>query len=359
MRSGADVITRKALYMRLRDAFQPEADSAGAIVESPDGESAPWTMAAPELATKADIIACFRLILGRNPNREEWPGHSAKAGEPLPEVVASYLNSLEFSRRGLLERNFMEHVSLAALPGFRIYAADDDIAVGRHVAQDNYERDVTAVFRHFLKPGMNVIDIGANIGYFTMLSASIVGPGGTVLAIEPNPANAKLLEASRRANGFENVTLAQVAAGAQTSLLALHTAHSNGTTSAPSDDLNQLMAAVTVPALRADSLVSEELRIDLIKVDVEGSEFKALQGCETIINRWRPVIVSEFSPDMMAGMGGVDGPTYLRHLVSFGYALHVIEHNGSFLPAASGWQAVMAAYAERGSDHIDIVAVPV
>ena len=348
------MITRKSLYRRLRDAFQSAPGQGGAVAAPPDQPVAPWELAAPDIATKADIVACFRLLLGRNPHREEWPGHSAKAGERLPQVVGSYLNSLEFAQRGLLERDHMAGVRLAELPGFRIYVSDDDLAVGRHVAHDNYEREVTAVFRRLLRPGMNMIDIGANIGYFSMLGAALVGPAGSVLAVEPNPANARLLEASRRANGFANITLAQVAAGAQTALLVLHTAHSNGTTSAMSDDLNLLMGSQTVPALPVDALVPAGRRIDFIKIDVEGAEFTALQGCAGIIGRWRPIIVSEFSPDMMSG---VDGPTYLRHLMTSGYALHVIEHDGS-LAAADGWEAVMATYLARGSDHIDIVAVP-
>ena len=54
------------------------------------------------LATSEDIRACFRLILGREPSAEEWPGHSSHAGTPLEAVVHGYLTSLEFQRRNLL-----------------------------------------------------------------------------------------------------------------------------------------------------------------------------------------------------------------------------------------------------------------
>ncbi len=319
----------------------------------------PWLLPAPDKANHADILACFRLILGRNPHREEWPGHSARAGEPLAGVVASYVNSLEFSRRGLLERNLTEGLALAALPGFRIYTADDDAAVGLHVRANNYEADVTAVFRRFIRPGMNVIDIGANIGYFTMLSASLAGAAGSVLAVEPNPRNARLLEASRRANGFDHVTLAQVAAGARTGLLVLHASYSNGTTSAPSDDLDTLLGSETVPCVRVDSLVEAGREIGLIKLDVEGFEYQALEGCERLLRDWRPVIVSEFSPDMMKGMSDADGPEYLRWIIRHGYDLSVIEPDGSLLPARARWETVMEVYGARGTDHVDLVATPV
>ena len=281
----------------------------------------------------------------------------SRVGEDLAGVVASYVNSLEFHRRGLLQQDHMEDLALDELPDFRIYTAGGDAAVGRHVRGDNYERDVTAVFREVLRPGMGVLDIGANIGYFTMLSAALVGPSGWVLALEPNPRNARMLEASRRANGFGHVVVSQTAAGREVGLLVLHRAHSNGTTSALPDELNALLGAETVPCVRADALVPAAQRIDLIKADVEGAEYLALSGCTGLIERWRPVIVSEFSPSLMPGISGVDGVAYLSWIIGLGYRLHVVEPDGSLLAAADAG-AVMAEHARRGTDHVDILARP-
>ena len=112
-----------------------------------DETSRPWTMTFQEAATEADILACFRLILGRMPNLEEWRGHSMRAGEPLAQVVESYVKSLEFQRRGFLNRDAADEVVSAQLQGFLIYSNLNDAAVGKHVRDDNYERDVTSVFR--------------------------------------------------------------------------------------------------------------------------------------------------------------------------------------------------------------------
>ena len=129
-------------------------------------------------ATLQDIEACFRLLLGRSPNREEWAGHSARAGQDLPGVVASYVNSLEFARRGLMRTDAAGQVHRATLQELTIYTRDGDAAVGDAVRAGSYEPEVMAVFRRLLRPGMGVIDLGANIGVFTMLSASLVGDGG-------------------------------------------------------------------------------------------------------------------------------------------------------------------------------------
>jgi FkbM family methyltransferase len=317
----------------------------------------PWEADYPQAASTDDIFYCFRLLLGRLPHREEWRGHAAQAGQKLPAIVASYLNSLEFSRRGLLEQNHIGGVALFDLPDFKIFAATDDAAVGRHVAANNYEPDVTRVFRDILRPGMGVLDIGANIGYFAMLSAALVGEGGYVLAIEPNPANTRLLEASRRANGFAHMTVSQTAAGRRTDLLVLNASHSNGTTSGLPDDLNAMMGALIVPCIRPDALTPPDRRIDLIKVDVEGAEYNALLGCTAVIARDHPVIVSEFSPDLMGGISGIDGPGYLQWLLDQGYRLAVIEPDGSLLDMPGGGAQVMRAYRDRATDHIDIVAM--
>ena len=317
---------------------------------------APWDGPFPERAAAADILACFRLILGRLPNREEWRGHAMRVGEALDGVVSSYLNSLEFARRGLLGGEALGTVELARLPGFAIYTQAEDAAVGRYVRRDDYERDVTALFRSKLRPGDHVLDLGANIGYFTMLSASLVGPSGSVIAVEPNPANARLVEASRRANGYGNVLVVQVAAGLAPGLLVLNRSHSNGTTSAAPDGTAALLDAETVGCVRADTLVPANRRISLIKADVEGAEYLALGGCTATIRRDRPLIVSEFSPSLMPGISGISGPAYLDWLTGLGYRLHVVEADGSTRPATP--EAMMREHEARGTDHLDLLAEP-
>ena len=320
--------------------------------------AAPWATPYDATATEQDILGCFRLLLGRHPNREEWRGHSARAGEDLPGVVASYLSSLEFAQRGLLAQDHLGQMELVDLSDFRLYIASGDAAVGRDVRDDKtYEPDVTAVFRRILKPGMGVLDLGANIGYFTMLSAAIVGDDGWVVAVEPNPANVKLLEASRRLNGFGQVTACQVAAGREPGLLVLNTSHSNGTTSGLPSDVNALLGAEIVPCVRAGSLVPPGRRVDLVKLDVEGAEYNALLGCGDLLARWRPVLITEFSPTLMPGISGISGPDYVRWLVGNGYAIGVVQIDGSVRPAPDA-DSVMAQFEAKGADHVDLLATP-
>ncbi len=277
-------------------------------------------------------------------------------GQPLDDLVRSFLTSLEFSRRNLLAVAPSE-IKLVELAGYSIYADPADAAVGRHVVVDYYEDDVTAVFKRTVKSGMGVVDIGANIGYFALLAASVVGPSGYVLAVEPNGRNARLLEASRRRNGFEWLTVAQVAAGDAAGLLALHSSHSTGSTSAVDDPTRE--DVVTVPSFRVEDLVPAGQRIDLIKIDVDGGEWPAMQGCARIVERDRPTIISEFSPDMMPGISGVSGEVYLSWLVEKGYRIGVVLLDGDVRYVGNDTDAVMRAYVERGKTHIDLLLEPV
>jgi FkbM family methyltransferase len=310
-------------------------------------------------ATHADIFYCFRLLLGRSPNPEEWPGHSSRAGEDLENVVSSYVTSREFAARSLLNRTYREQVELVRLPRFSLFASNDDLAIGRHLLHgEPYEPGIATIFDRYVKPGMSVVDIGANIGCLTMLLAALVESSGLVVAVEPNPENIKLLEASRRVNGFDQVLVIQAAAGRQTGLLALNVSHSNGMTGELPDNADAIFASRLVPCFSLDAILPKNRRINLVKIDTEGAELNALIGLSQTIDRDRPVIVSEFSPGALPGISQCSGPEYLRFLIDKGYRIGVIEQDGSENSFGDDVDGVMGAYSRSRIDHVDIIATP-
>jgi len=310
-------------------------------------------------ATAEDIFYCFRLLLGRCPNPEEWPGHSFRVGEDLENIVSSYVTSREFAERGLLKKTYSDQVELVRLPKFSIFASKDDFAAGDHVLHGNpYDLEIGAVLERHVKPGMAVVDIGANIGRLTMLLASLVEGSGLVVAVEPNPENIKLLEASRRVNGFDQILIIQAAAGRRTALLALNVSYSNGMTGELPSDLDAIFASRPVPCFALDAILPKDRPINLVKIDAEGAELNVLIGLSQTIDRDRPVIVSEFSPGTLPGISHCSGPDYLRHLIAAGYRIGVIELDGSEIMFGEDVDGVMGAYSRSGVDHIDIIAIP-
>ena len=320
-----------------------------------DRSSQPWLTPYEPAADPDDILACFRLILGRNPNPEEWTGHLGAVGQPLAAVVANFLGSMEFERRGLSNRKPDGAIRRVRLDGYDIFASETDQAVGRHVVHGTYEPHVAAALPQRLRPRMGMLDLGANIGVFALLAASMVGRDGYVLAMEPNPDNARLLEASRRANGYSHLTVCQAAAASSAGVLVLHSFDSNGTVTQAADDA--LLTARTVAALTVDSLVPAGQTVDLIKIDVEGAEHTALLGAAATLRRCRPVIISEYSPGLLQGVSGIDGIGYLSFLASMSYRLGVIAPDGR-CSAGQTVAQVHAAYEAAGVDHIDIIALP-
>lgn len=306
-----------------------------------------------ERTSLGDIFYCFRLVLGRKPDNDEISMHTWRAGQKLEDVVATYLNSHEFENRNLSKNKMLDKVRLAKLDGFSIYYQEDDVDVGMAVAKRAYEPEIEKIFRNTIKAGMTVVDIGANIGFFTMLSASLVGPRGRVVAVEPNPVNVKLVEASRRANGFENVEIHAVAANEAPGILVLNTSFSNGSVHELGDNMNGLLRSDVVYGVQLDRALTLD-RLDFLKIDVEGAEYKALRGFRETLARFRPTIVSEFSPPNYSDRG--EG--YLAFLLDLGYRLGVVQPSGGVDDMGVDKAAVMQAWRDRGGDHIDLLATP-
>jgi FkbM family methyltransferase len=318
----------------------------------------PWDRRFDDRTTQADIAYMFRVILGRNPSSAlEWRGHGGEVQENVGDIARRYLTSLEFARRNLLTHEKPESISQVTIEGFSIYASTDDRATGANIVAGLYEPHVTALFRRHLRPGMNVVDVGANIGYFTMLSASIVGSQGVVTAIEANPDNARLLEASRRLNGFDNIRIANVAAGKSVGMLMLKTLWSNGIASELRGD-SDIWHSRLVPSIPLDRLIPSDRPLDFLKLDIEGGEYAALKGCEDSLRRDRPIIVSEFTPGYLPTISGVTPETYLEFLLGCGLKLAVAHKNGAVEYFGDDLLGMMNAWRASQSDHLDIIAAP-
>jgi len=304
------------------------------------------------IASEADIRYCFRLFLGREPNREEWPGHSSRAGQPLIDVVRSFANSKECSDRLLFARDFDDgDVEFADVFGKVVAARASDIDVGKHVLNGAHELHIAALFRKVLRPGMTVVDVGANCGYFTSLALACVGAGGGVYAIEPNPDNVQLLELARRENDARNVQIVAAAAGREFGTLRLFAGGSNGSVS------NKGEGGRIVAQVPLDGLLAGVEFVDLIKIDVEGYEHEVLVGAGHVLKDRRPRVILEFSPNGLAyGARGVD---LCGELFRAEYRIGVIAKDGSVGPLTQNADVLLRAHVESGVDHIDLYAEPV
>ncbi|MDQ0996786.1 FkbM family methyltransferase [Phyllobacterium ifriqiyense] len=309
------------------------------------------------ITTTADIDYAFRLILGRTMNEVE-KSHYTYVGQPLESIVRMYLNSLEFQSRRLLDPAPDGQIEKVFLNDAWIYADRNDPDVGINVIGGAYEPNVTRVFEQYVKPGMHVIDIGANIGYFTMLCAKLVGSQGRVLAVEPNVENGRLLVASRDANSFSHVNVLLSAVGDKTDVLALNGSGSNGV-SATLQSGQSLEIKRLIPCVRLDDVLHDWNRVDFVKIDIEGAEYRAFTGMINTLRKFRPIIVSEFSPNLIGWISSVTPETYLKFLIDLGYQISIITAEGTLLDRGQDVPAIMNDVHTADSDHVDIVALPI
>lgn len=166
----------------------------------------------------------------------------------------------------------------------------------REHAQGTCEPPVQRCLGEYLGTGDVFLDIGANIGFFSIIAARLVGPGGRVLAIEPVPENARCIRANALINRLGNVEVIEAAAGAGRGRgRLLVAAHSGGATLSEDDAPPDLVDTLDVPVLVVDELVDEG-RIPvptLVKIDVEGTEPAVVDGIAGTLVRHRPVVVFE------------------------------------------------------------------
>jgi FkbM family methyltransferase len=221
-----------------------------------------------------------------------------------------------------------------------------------------YQPPLTRLFMRNLKRGDVFVDVGANIGYLSMLAASHVGQTGRVFAFEPFSQNVKLLHLSRQANQFGQVEIFPVAASSDRRLYLYDNAGTNGFISPLVDDFRAVMQSTIVFSVCLDDVLKDIEQVDFIKLDVEGAEDLVLQGAEALLQRHQPVIVSEFAPPAIQNVSGASPIDYLnRLLVSPEYELFILDEAG-VIPCGREIHKVMNFFDIKGTSNIDVLSTP-
>lgn len=164
------------------------------------------------------------------------------------------------------------------------------------LARGALEPPVQEALRRRVAPGMTVFDVGANLGFFSLVAGRLVGPAGRVVAFEPVPSSAAAVRANAVLNGFHHVDVVEAAVGAAAergSLLVVEEASWSHLAERGRHPSTRATIGVDVVAL--DELI-ESGRLpapDVVKIDVEGSEGDVLRGMARTLARHRPELVIE------------------------------------------------------------------
>jgi FkbM family methyltransferase len=215
-------------------------------------------------------------------------------------------------------------------------------------AAGSWEPHLINCFRRICRRGSIAFDIGANVGYHTLMLAQLVGAEGTCYAFEPNSENCRLILLGAEQNGFDNVKLMPIALSDQQGW-AYFSPHigSNGGFASLNAELSD-GCGVVVPTFMLD-----DLRLpppDMIKIDVEGAEYRVLKGAEKSIGRSRPTIISEFSLEMTSRVSGVSGAQYLEWIAALQYDIFLLDRVTSQLVSIPSASSFLSAWGSRIED---------
>lgn len=203
--------------------------------------------------------------------------------------------------------------------GHKVTVLPTDPGVSRELTVHRvHEPLATRLLLDTLKPGMNVVDIGSNIGYYALLEARLIGPQGTVFAVEPMTENARQLVANVRANGYNNVLIHELGIANRNGTADMNvSAKSNWHTLNPVPWPTEKRR---VPVSTLDDLLRGHApsRVDLVRMDLKGYEIVVIKGMRWTLRKYEPRLLIELHPHLVGPEPIID---YLRSLEELGYGV--------------------------------------
>lgn len=161
-----------------------------------------------------------------------------------------------------------------------------------------YEPYIIELLKREIKPGDVVIDVGANIGYHTLLFAKLVGLTGKVYAFEPHPETFALLKKNVEVNKYTNVIIEQKAITNKSETVKLYAdAEGRNTDNSILKTNRTTDKYIEVPAISLDEYFQKIPTVNFIKMDIEGGEYQALQGMQKLLPQNKNIkMITEFTP---------------------------------------------------------------
>lgn len=278
-----------------------------------------------------------------------WPfRHNASQSERAPDSLDPA------TMRGRIFD--LNEKKLVRLDGFDLYVMPNDYVGAGILSSKLYEQHVTSVIRKELRQDDVFLDLGANLGYFTMLASSIL-TSGKVIIFEPNSQNLQLIYASMLENEARNLVVYPYAVSDAEKILRFVTVGSNGGVIGEYSKGQEY--DVLVLSVILDKILKDEPRIDFVKIDIEAHEPFAVKGMAGLIKKHRPKIVTEFHPWAMRMNNSGEPIDYLKQITQLGYTLSIIKFDGDVIDVR-GPDDVMLHWKSLGEEtiHLDLFARP-
>jgi FkbM family methyltransferase len=291
------------------------------------------------------VRAAYRALLQREPDANAIAELRAQPFTDdeeamLAETLSHFVDSAEFQSRqmGAKRPDFAPSTwARVEINGLKLWVDIGDHGVSRHCMTGSYEPAETTFVRNFLTAGMSFVDIGANIGWFTLNAAKIVGPTGRVISFEPRADTYAALSRSLEDNGYLSFCRAyNNAVGKAPGELLIgwnpQLGNPGGTWLLSEQGLqdayvNSGASTQKTDVVTLDSIIGDA-SVDLIKIDVEGAEPLALGGAVGVLSHQRPTILCEINPSLLQTVSRTDAQSFVQTIEGFGYECRLLTLDG-------------------------------
>ena len=250
----------------------------------------------------------------------------------------------------------MGHIIIPVLERVRRFQTipDDPFWFRLELLTNRHEPETTHLFQQYLQPGMTVLDIGAHVGYYSRLSAQLIGDQGKVFAFEPHPNTRTYLQKNTRA--YPNITIAPVAVSDEAgsaelfdylmmsasgslqydpTMAELQQSQLGEQDVAPRIQENFPIRKYTVDKVVVDDYLNQRgiEQVDFIKMDIEGAELGALRGMKNIILQSPGLhLVMEYNPRALQSFGHEPEQTLLE-IIGYGFdQVWIVHETGELAP---------------------------
>lgn len=211
-------------------------------------------------------------------------------------------------------------------PGVKVYLnlyREDHVAYWTDRYEENGE---VSVFAQLIQPGMTIVDVGANIGMYSLIAAQKVGKQGRVLAFEPVPEIHERLRRNIELNNAANVTPFCIAISNCQGSMQFYVGR-NDSVGSLYRQLGEGVIQVNTATL--DDVLQEQGvdRVDMVKLDAEGAEYRIIEGMDRLLRRAdRPVLLVEHNFTALKAAGSSADQLFNR-IVGYGYEAYLV-HKG-------------------------------
>jgi len=254
--------------------------------------------------------------------------------EIIPRTIRSYIYTVILKPRLLkTAANFFISLFIKEqhkIPEGLIALNKKDFIVSGALALGFYEKMEAEFIKTKIKPGLVVIDIGANVGFYTVILARLVGPKGQVISFEPEPENFSFLEKTIKINDFKNVLAYQLAVTDKSGTGKLFLSADNKGDHRLYDPGNfKSQSRIDIPLTTLDDFLTEKdfNRVDLVKMDIQGAEGLVLKGMKNTLRKNKNIkLFLEFWPLGLL-KSGANPRLLLKELEELGFKIFKIREN--------------------------------